>query len=42
MARLELLDEVAVKACNAYSNLTLEERPTLFLEFHSTEAGKDF
>ena len=39
MARLELLDQIAVKACNAYSNLTLEERPTLFLEFHSTQSG---
>ena len=40
MARMELLDEVSVQACNSYSNLTLEERPTLFLEFHSTESGK--
>ena len=41
MARLELLDQIAVKACNAYSNLTLEERPTLFLEFHSTQSGNN-
>lgn len=42
MARLELLDQIAVKACNAYSNLTLEERPTLFLEFHSTQSGLEY
>ena len=42
MARMELLDEVSVQACNSYSNLTLEERPTLFLEFHSTESGNNF
>ena len=42
MARLELLDEIAVKACNKYSNLTLKETPTLFLEFHSTEAGLEY
>ena len=34
MARMELLDEVAVKACNNYSKLELTEKPTLFLEFH--------
>jgi len=39
MARMELLDQVSVKACNAYSNLNLAETPHLFLEFHSTEAG---
>jgi len=42
MARMELLDSVAVKACNNYSNLSLEERPTLFLEFHSTESGLEY
>lgn len=41
MARMELLDEVSVRACNAYSNLSLAERPTLFLEFHSDSAGLD-
>jgi len=39
LARIELLDEVQIRACNAFSNLTLPERPTLFLEFHGTEAG---
>jgi D-lactate dehydrogenase (cytochrome) len=39
LARIELLDEVQIRGCNAYSNLTLPEQPTLFLEFHGTEAG---
>ncbi|MFG1429533.1 FAD-linked oxidase C-terminal domain-containing protein [Xanthobacter sp. V2C-8] len=39
VARIELLDEVQVKACNAYAKLGLAETPTLFLEFHGTEAG---
>ncbi|MBD8890547.1 FAD-binding oxidoreductase [Roseibium litorale] len=39
VARIELLDEMQVKACNSYSKLSLEETPTLFLEFHGTEAG---
>jgi D-lactate dehydrogenase (cytochrome) len=39
MARIELLDDVQVRASNAYSKLTLKETPTLFLEFHGTEAS---
>ncbi len=39
MARIELLDEVQIKACNAYSKLNLPELPTLFLEFHGSEPG---
>jgi D-lactate dehydrogenase (cytochrome) len=39
VARIELLDEAQVKACNAYSKLTLPEQPMLFLEFHGTAAG---
>lgn len=42
MARMELLDTLAIKSCNAYSNLTLKEEPTLFLEFHSSEAGLEY
>ena len=42
LARIELLDEVTVKACNSYSNLSLKEKPTLFLEFHSSEVGMDY
>ena len=39
VARIELLDELQVKASNAYSKLSLPETPMLFLEFHGTEAG---
>ena len=39
VARIELLDALQVRACNAYSKLTLPETPMLFLEFHGTEAS---
>jgi len=39
VARIELLDALQVRACNAYSKLDLPEMPVLFLEFHGTEAG---
>ena len=40
MARIELLDEVQVEACVAYSKLPhLEPLPTLFFEFHGTPGG---
>jgi D-lactate dehydrogenase (cytochrome) len=39
LARIELADEVQIRACNTYSHLTLGERPTLFLEFHGTAAS---
>lgn len=37
VARIELLDEMQIRACNAYSKLSYAERPTLFVEFHGTE-----
>jgi D-lactate dehydrogenase (cytochrome) len=36
LARIELADEVQIRACNAYSHLDLLAVPTLFLEFHGT------
>ncbi|MEH2510217.1 D-lactate dehydrogenase (cytochrome) [Nitrobacteraceae bacterium AZCC 1564] len=38
LARIELLNAAQVKACNAYSKLSLPETPLLLLEFHGTEA----
>jgi D-lactate dehydrogenase (cytochrome) len=39
VARIELLVALQVRACNAYSKLTLPETPMLFLEFHGSDAG---
>ena len=40
VARMELLDEVQTAACVAYSKLEgLQALPSLFFEFHGTEAG---
>jgi len=39
IARMELLDEAAIRACNRQSALGLPEKPMLFLEFHGTDAG---
>jgi D-lactate dehydrogenase (cytochrome) len=39
LARIEFLDEVQIRACNAYSHLSLPETPTLFLEFHGTPSS---
>ncbi|KAB2913455.1 MAG: FAD-binding protein [Hyphomicrobiaceae bacterium] len=39
VARMELLDIMQIRAVNSYAKLNLDEKPTLFLEFHGTEAG---
>ena len=40
VARIELMDEVQMRACIAYSKLEgLQARPTLFFEFHGTADG---
>jgi D-lactate dehydrogenase (cytochrome) len=39
VARMELLDPPQVRAVNAYAKLSLEEKPTLFLEFHGSEVS---
>ncbi len=39
LARVELLDEMQVRVCNAHSKLDLPEAPMLFLEFHGTDTG---
>jgi D-lactate dehydrogenase (cytochrome) len=38
-ARMEIVDGVTIHAVNSYAKLALEEKPTLFLEFHGTETG---
>jgi len=40
VARIELLDDVQMGACIVYSKLdNMQKAPTLFYEFHGTEAG---
>lgn len=38
-ARIELVDDVMMRGINAYSKLDYREAPTLFLEFHGSEAA---
>ena len=39
IARIEMLDAVQIRACNAYSKLSLAEKPALFVEFHGSESS---
>ncbi len=39
VARIELADEVQMRAINGFSGLGGSERPTLFFEFHGTDGG---
>jgi D-lactate dehydrogenase (cytochrome) len=39
IARVELMDEVQMKATNDYSGFDYPAQPTLFMEFHGTTAG---
>lgn len=39
LARVELLDEAQIEACNAHSKMDFRLAPTLFLEFHGTPAS---
>jgi D-lactate dehydrogenase (cytochrome) len=39
VARIEFLDEMAMKGVNEYSGLPYERAPTLLLEFHGSQVG---
>jgi D-lactate dehydrogenase (cytochrome) len=39
VSRIEFLDELQVRACNRYSQLSMPEQPMLFLEFSGTPEG---
>ena len=39
LARMELIDEIQIRAINTHSKLALTEAPTLFLEFHGNQVS---
>jgi D-lactate dehydrogenase (cytochrome) len=39
VARMEFVDATSIRAVNAYSNYSMAEQPTLFMEFHGTAAS---
>ena len=39
MARMELVDEMSIRAINAYSKMNYPEVPHLFMEFHGSDVG---
>ncbi len=41
LARVELIDEMQIRAINVHSKLSLAEAPTLFLEFHGSKASAE-
>lgn len=41
IARIEFLDEKSIHANNVYNKMSLDETPTLFLEFHGSRKNVD-
>ncbi|MDP9137800.1 MAG: FAD-binding protein, partial [Pseudomonadota bacterium] len=41
IARVEFVDALQIRACNAYSKLELADAPHLFVEFHGTKASAE-
>ncbi|XP_018496691.1 probable D-lactate dehydrogenase, mitochondrial [Galendromus occidentalis] len=39
IARVEFMDERTIQACNAYSKTSLEDKPTLMLEFNGSQTS---